>query len=97
MSDSLLCDLELSTSFYCIFYYFGIICYSLCRINSIQISKFSKNACPRTVKLIGCITIIKKLEEDAEPALKRMKMESEEEGEDEEEEDEDLVNEYYFV
>nr|XP_034332540.1 WD repeat-containing protein 3 [Crassostrea gigas] len=31
-----------------------------------------------------------KLEEDAEPALKRMKMESEEEGEDEEEEDEDL-------
>lgn len=39
------------TSFYRIFYYFGIICYLLCGFNSIQISKFSKNACPRTVKL----------------------------------------------
>lgn len=68
-----------------------------CGFNLIQISKFLKNACPRTVKLIGCITIIKKLEEDAEPALKRMKMESEEEGEDEEEEEEDLVNEYYSL
>lgn len=39
------------TSFYRIFYYFGIICYLLCGFNSIQISKFSKNACLRTVKL----------------------------------------------
>lgn len=37
------------TSFYHIFYYFGIICYLLCGFNSNF--KFFKNACPRTVKL----------------------------------------------
>lgn len=72
-----------------------VVC--LCGFNLIKILKFLKNVCLRIVKLIGCIIIIKKLEEDVEFVFKRMKMESEEEGEDEEEEEEDLVNEYYFL
>lgn len=66
-------------------------------VDSIKISKFIKMSVQEQLNCIECITIIQKLEEDAEPVLKRMKMEGEEEGEDEEEDGEDLVSECYSV